>query len=208
MFENADRVGGARISLVVLALGFFFLSGPTRGQQPTPAEISAIRSSCQGDYRAHCAEAPTGGSEALACLRKNAAKLSPACLEAVNAASGASTPSAPTPSASPAASAPSASTPSTSTPGASTPAGPTSAATAPLTAVPAAPAKPAARPEAFPPMSPRQELAVLRFACGGDYRALCAGVRPGQGRAIACLRANRASLSEECKGALMGAMKR
>jgi hypothetical protein len=57
-------------------------------------------------------------------------------------------------------------------------------------------------------MSPRQEIAVLRQFCGADYRALCAGVRPGGGRAIACLRANAPSLSARCKGALMGALRR
>jgi hypothetical protein len=54
-------------------------------------------------------------------------------------------------------------------------------------------------------MSPREELMAIREACGPDYRALCAGERPGGGRIAACLRANAASLSGACKEALMGA---
>lgn len=57
----------------------------------------------------------------------------------------------------------------------------------------------------YPPLSPREELMVIRQSCGPDYRALCAGERPGQGRIAACLRANAASLSEACKSALLGA---
>ena len=51
-------------------------------------------------------------------------------------------------------------------------------------------------------MSPRQQLMVLRQSCGDDYRALCRGVAFGGGRAIACLRANAASLSPQCFQAL------
>ena len=56
-----------------------------------------------------------------------------------------------------------------------------------------------------PPMSPRQELIVLRQSCAGDYRAWCGGVPMGGGRAIACLRANAASLSPQCGRALSAA---
>jgi hypothetical protein len=60
-------------------------------------------------------------------------------------------------------------------------------------------------PAAYPPLSPREELMLIRRACGGDYRSLCAGVRPGQGRAAECLRAHAAALSPMCQSALMGA---
>jgi hypothetical protein len=46
---------------------------------------------------------------------------------------------------------------------------------------------------------------LIRRACGPDYRALCGGERPGEGRIAACLRANAASLSDACKSALMSA---
>jgi hypothetical protein len=78
------------------------------------------------------------------------------------------------------------------------------AAIAPPAAAPTARAVstvPAARPAA----PPRAELAVLRQACGRDYQANCAGVRPGGGQAIACLAANQARLSPGCQRALVAA---
>jgi hypothetical protein len=68
---------------------------------------------------------------------------------------------------------------------------------------PAAAAQSAPPPAAaVPPMSPRQEMAMLRGACGGDYRAYCRGVPLGGGNAMACLAQNQARLSRPCKTAL------
>jgi hypothetical protein len=52
------------------------------------------------------------------------------------------------------------------------------------------------------PMLPREELFVLRSACGADVRALCAGVAPGGGRIIRCLAVRAASLSPDCRAVL------
>jgi cysteine rich repeat protein len=52
------------------------------------------------------------------------------------------------------------------------------------------------------PMLPREELFVLRSACGADVRALCAGVAPGGGRIIQCLVVRAASLSADCRAVL------
>ena len=52
-------------------------------QQPSSAQISAIRSACRSDYPKVCAGVPTGGAPALQCLEKNKAKLSAACEKAV-----------------------------------------------------------------------------------------------------------------------------
>jgi hypothetical protein len=52
------------------------------------------------------------------------------------------------------------------------------------------------------PMRPREELFVLRSACGGDVRALCGGVAPGGGRIVQCLATQAASLSPACKDVL------
>ncbi|MBV8701016.1 MAG: hypothetical protein JO052_24675 [Bradyrhizobium sp.] len=52
------------------------------------------------------------------------------------------------------------------------------------------------------PMRPREELFVLRSACGGDVRSYCAGVEPGGGRIARCLGTNAASLSPACKEVL------
>jgi hypothetical protein len=74
----------------------------------------------------------------------------------------------------------------------------------------AAGATTAAAPAVAPPpvepapllVSPREELFILRMACGGDYAAFCRGLRPGAGRIAACLRYNSASLSPRCQQAL------
>jgi Cysteine rich repeat len=71
----------------------------------------------------------------------------------------------------------------------------------------ATPAAGGATPAAAPvmvlrPMRPREELFVLRSACGGDVRSLCAGVEPGGGRIAQCLGGHAASLSPACKEVL------
>jgi hypothetical protein len=145
----------------------------TPAKKPSSAEVAAIRSACRTDYQKVCAGVPTGGAAALQCLEKNKTKVSGSCQQAVNAATG----------------------------GAATPA----TGSAPAAA---ATANPAAAPAAAPtvlvlrPMRPREELFVLRSACGGDVRALCGGVAPGGGRIVQCLAAQAASISPACKAIL------
>jgi hypothetical protein len=79
------------------------------------------------------------------------------------------------------------------------------AATRAAPATGAAPSAATAPAAMAPPMSPREQMIVLRQSCAGDYRTLCGGVPLGGGRAIACLRANAASLSPQCSGALSAA---
>ena len=147
----------------------------TAVKPPSSAQISAIRSACRSDYPKVCADVPTGGAPALQCLEKNKAKLSPACGKAVAAASGAGG-AAPTAAAAPATA---------------------GAAPAASTAAPAAPVVIVLRP-----MRPREELLVLRSACGADVRSICGGVAPGGGRIVQCLATNAASLSSACKDVL------
>ncbi|HEX9213838.1 MAG TPA: cysteine rich repeat-containing protein, partial [Bradyrhizobium sp.] len=45
------------------------------------------------------------------------------------------------------------------------------------------------------PLRPREELFIVRSACGADIRTLCAGVAPGGGRIVQCVASNAASLS-------------
>ncbi len=52
------------------------------------------------------------------------------------------------------------------------------------------------------PMRPREELFVLRSACGGDVRALCGGIPVGGGRILQCLVGQAASLSPACQDVL------
>ena len=72
----------------------------------------------------------------------------------------------------------------------------------------AAAAAPGAAPAAAPtvivlrPMLPREELFVMRSACGGDIRTLCAGVAPGGGRIIQCIANRAADLSPACRDVL------
>jgi hypothetical protein len=142
--------------------------------QPTSAQVSAIRSACRSDYPKVCAGVPTGGAPALQCLEKNKAKLSAGCEKAVSAASGGgATAAAPAAGAAPAAA---------GTAAAATPATPTVI--------------------VLRPMRPREELLVLRSACGADVRSICGGVQPGGGRIVQCLATNAAQLSPACKDVL------
>jgi hypothetical protein len=144
----------------------------TATKQPTDAQVSAIRSACRSDYPKVCAEVPTGGAPALQCLEKNKAKLSAGCGKAVAAAGGGAAPAG---------------------------------GGAPAAAATAAPgAAPAAAPAAIVlrPMRPREELFVLRSACGGDVRTVCAGVAPGGGRIVQCLANRAADLSPACRDVL------
>ena len=143
-------------------------------KRPSSAQVAAIRSACRSDYQKVCAGVPTGGAPALQCLEKNKSKVSPACEQAVNAASG-----------------------GTAAPAAG--GAPTTAATASPDAAPAAAPAPAL---VLRPMRPREELFVLRSACGGDVRALCGGIPVGGGRIARCLATQAASLSPACKEVL------
>ena len=140
--------------------------------QPSSAQVSAIRSACRSDYPKVCAGVPTGGAAALQCLEKNKTKLSAGCEKAVAAVSGGAAPAA----------APAKEGATAAAPG-------------------AAPA-PAAAVIMLRPMRPREELFVLRSACGGDVRSVCGGVQPGGGRIVQCLARNAASLSPACKEVL------
>ncbi|SRR6266851_3725868 len=143
-------------------------------KKPSDAQVAAIRSACRSDYQKVCAGVPTGGAPALQCLEKNKSKLSSNCQQAVNAASG----------------------------GATTPAAGNASAAAATTSPAAAPAATPAPALVLRPMRPREELFVVRSACGGDVRALCGGVAPGGGRIARCLATQAASLSPACKEVL------
>ncbi len=192
-----------RARLLVFAVAVLLsASAETKAQQPSQAQINTVRSACRSDYIAHCASIPPGGKPALQCLQKNVASLSPTCQNAVNAMSGGGTAQAPSGQGT---AQPAIATPAETTPPAAVPASPppAAAATAPQPPAVAASPPPAASATAYPPMSPRQEMAALRWSCGRDFRALCGGVAPGGGRVVACLRANGPSLSPQCRRALM-----
>jgi hypothetical protein len=149
-------------------------SAATTMAKPGSAQISAIRSACRSDYPKVCAGVPTGGAPALECLEKNKARVSASCQKAVAAATG----------------------------GGAAPAAGAAADTAAASPAAAAPAAAPAPALVLRPMRPREELFVLRSACGGDVRSLCGGVQPGGGRIVQCLATQAASLSPACKEVL------
>ena len=165
----------AASTIVLLLLGLAGWSGPAAAQQPSQAQINAIRAACRGDFQAHCAGVQPGGSAALACLKKNVAALSPACQKAVTAVGGAAAPAAEPPAAAAAAAPPH------------------------LGQARDGDIKPLAAPPPAAAVPLRVELAILRRACGPDVQVNCPGVRPGGGQVMACLAANEASLSPRCR---------
>ena len=188
-------VPGAASSTRRLLIGLGVLlaaASSAAAQQPSQAQANAIRQACRSDYQSHCAGVPTGGSAALSCLQQNATSLSQPCQQALaavggnaggnpggNAGGNPAQPSAPA-------------------------SGTASQAPAPAYAPGSGPAPPvASAPMARPPMTPREQMAMLRADCGPDYRQFCRGVPFGEGRAIACLRANGPQLSPRCQSMLL-----
>lgn len=171
----------------IVALGFAVALAPAAlclgiadlRAAPTQAQQDAIRASCQSDFRTYCSGVQPGSSAALQCLQKNVASLSSACQQAVRAASGSSTSTAPAQDSAPAATTP-----------------------APSTTAPVQATAPATKETVVIVLQPKQELALMRAACGADYNAHCVGVRIVGGGALQCLVSHKSALSAACKGAL------
>src|SRR5262249_59605323 len=47
-----------------------------------------------------------------------------------------------------------------------------------------------------------QDAATVRQACSADLQRLCAGVQPGGGRILQCMRTHKTELSPDCQSAL------
>ena len=180
--------------LVAVTIG---VAGDALAQQPSQAQLNALRSSCRNDYMAHCSSVPTGGAPALNCLKQHMSSLSSGCQTAV----GAISPKTPAPAGVPTVAAAPAAAPPPAPP-------PT------MQAAPAAPptmqAAPAATPHVSaarkPSLSQRQaELKAISRSCRADYQVHCAGIPPGGSASFACLRRNLHTLSKPCLEALAGA---
>jgi hypothetical protein len=52
------------------------------------------------------------------------------------------------------------------------------------------------------PQQPENGTAAERMACTMDYQKFCAGVSPGDGRALACLSKQKAKLSPACRAVI------
>jgi hypothetical protein len=199
-----DGMGELRIAFSTAIVAVLISSAQgldtVQAQQPTPAQVSAIRSSCRSDFMANCSGVQPGGRDALQCLEHNVGKLSPSCKAAVSAVMPA--PAQPAASIPPAAPSPAA-TPS-APPAVAPPAVPT-----PTT--PKAPARRAATaPQAVAPAhkpSPAQ-IAAVRQSCRSDFMAHCPSVTPGGRDALLCLQRNVRRLSPECKAAVAATMER
>ena len=170
---------------VLLASALLALSlDPASAQQPTQAQRDAIRASCRSDFMANCASVTPGGKEALECLLRNQAKLSPACNTAVSAV----VPAQQAPAAAPA-------------PAAHAPATP-----APAAAEQAAP-KPAAASETAPKSAETEEtqLKAVRQSCTlNDFMTHCSWIKPDNPELLLCLQSNAADLSPACQAAVQG----
>ncbi|HLX27194.1 MAG TPA: hypothetical protein VKV24_01750 [Casimicrobiaceae bacterium] len=103
MIQIGDRLARAAIGATLA-----FAAAIPAAAQPSQAQATAIRQNCRSDYMAHCSSVPPGGAESLACLQQHAAKASPACQQALRAASGVPKPASAAAPASKAASTPAA----------------------------------------------------------------------------------------------------
>src|SRR6185295_7212951 len=181
----------SRFNLVwsaMLAVATIGVAGDALAQQPSQAQLNALRSSCRGDYMAHCSSVPTGGAPALNCLKQHMAALSGECRSAVSAISPAAPPAAV------AANAP-----------ASAPAATPPPVVQAAPAAPPVPAPPAAAARKPGPAQRQAEARVIGQACRADYRVHCAGIAPGGSASIACLKRNARTLSRGCLQALLSA---
>lgn len=90
-------------AVCVLALAMTLFGANGAAAEPTAEQVAAIKANCRSDYMSYCWSVPRGGPEAAQCLKKNLAELSPACAQAVKAATAAAAPpSAPAAEAKPA----------------------------------------------------------------------------------------------------------
>jgi hypothetical protein len=138
--------------------------------QLSSAQQSALRSNCRSDFMSHCSGVTPGSKDALACLQKNVASLSPGCKTAVGGTMPPPAPAAPPP--------------------------PKPAAAAPKPSPAVATAPP---PTAAPRQLTAAQKDAMRASCRGDFMSRCSGVSPGGPEALACLQRNVGQLSSACK---------
>lgn len=201
LWQIFSRAAGAVLVISGLTLD------AAHAQQPTPAQASAIRGSCRSDFMASCSGVQPGGRDALQCLERNVAKLSPACKTAVSAVMPAAKPAAAAPP--PAEAAPS--SPAAAAPGTAAPPEPAERPAATQSPAPKTRrvAKPA--PSSKPAVAARQptatQIAAIRRSCRSDFMAHCPGVTPGGKDALLCLQRNAGRLSRGCRAAVAVTMR-
>src|SRR5260370_37639379 len=62
------------------------------------------------------------------------------------------------------------------------------------------------RPLTSPAQTTSPQASDARAACASDVQKLCAGVQPGGGRVLACLKQHKDEVSDGCKQAILAAM--
>jgi len=209
-----ERAWEDHLTVKHTASGLFISAGMLIGlagaasASPTAAQQQAIRSACPNDFRSYCAGVSPGGAAALQCLEKNVAKLSSACQSAVKAVMpGASSSSSPDNAAT---SSDADATTSSGTTDSSDDAPAESDAASSGETPSQAQQKSTNQPATAEPtvhLTLRQEIFLVREACGPEFRAYCGGIQLGGGNAVNCLRAHSAKLSGACKGAISDLMR-
>lgn len=163
-----SRVWAALSTLLLLSV----TTAPA--QQPSQADLNAVRQSCRSDFMANCSGVTPGGKDALDCLKRNLTRLSNACQSAINALNPP-----------PAAAAPSAAPPTA----------------APQPAAESASEEVKPKPTATPS---QDELAAVRQVCTlNDLMAHCSWIAPSNPELLQCLRANASDLSAPCQSAVL-----
>jgi hypothetical protein len=174
MTKRAGVIAATFVLAVITALNGAATAQITADQQ------SAIRASCRSDFQSKCSGVTPGGTEALACLQKNVARLSPACKTAVSATLPEPVQAAPAAGAAPATAKPKPAR-------AAIPETPPTVAVAPL------------KPRRF--IMPERRI-LIEGICHSDARALCAGTLPIGSKMIECLAEHASSLSRQCYDAI------
>ncbi|MBS0533511.1 MAG: hypothetical protein JSR72_05605 [Proteobacteria bacterium] len=198
-----------RILAAALGGALWVTLAPGAFAQVTAEQQAAIKSSCRSDFMSNCSGVQPGGAQALQCLQKNVAKLSPSCQSAVSAtipkpapaAAAAAAPAAAPPPAPAAAATPA---PAPAAPAAAAAPAPAIAAAKPPAASIAPPKASAAAPAA-PQVTAAQQSAI-KSACRSDFMSNCSGVQPGGAAALQCLQKNAARLSPSCQAAVGATM--
>ncbi|MFO0993578.1 MAG: cysteine rich repeat-containing protein [Hyphomicrobiales bacterium] len=198
------------VSVLFMSAGLLISLAGGASASPTAAQQQAIRSACPNDFRSYCSGVSPGGAAALQCLEKNVAKLSSACQSAVKAVMPAPSSSSTSSSNNAATSTDSSGTANSSaTTDSSDDATSDSDAAATQQTQPQTQKKTTSQPATAEPtvrLTLRQEIFLVREACGPEFRAYCSGIQLGGGNAVNCLRAHANKLTGACKGAISDLM--
>ena len=81
--QAVKSIGGAAATAAAAPTAASTAAPSDAPAMPTAQQQSAIQRTCRADFMRNCRGVPPGGPEALACLQRNAARLSPDCKTSV-----------------------------------------------------------------------------------------------------------------------------